>query len=67
MQYVIEVDDDLNITLIGNAKKHNISIEELIEETVKRYVIDEHIMEQSELWQKGIDECAAINLDWANL
>lgn len=67
MQYVIEVDDDLNLTLIGNAKKHNISIEELIEETVKRYVIDEHIMEQSELWQKGIDECAAINLDWANL
>lgn len=67
MQYVIEVDDDLNLTLIGNAKKRNISIEALIEETVKRYVIDEHIMEQSELWQKGIDECAPINLDWANL
>ncbi len=67
MQYVIEVDEELNLTLIGNAQKRNMSIESLIEETVKRYVIDEHIMEQSELWQKGIDECAAINLDWANL
>ncbi len=67
MQYVIEVDEELNLTLIGNAQKRNMSIESLIEETVKRYVIDEHIMEQSELWQKGIDECAAINLDWVNL
>ena len=67
MQYKIEVDEELNSMLIANAQKNNVSVEKLIEQTLKRYTIDKHIMEQNELWQKGIDECAAINLDWANL
>lgn len=67
MQYIVEVDEDLNLMLINNAKSAGMSVENLIRETVKRYLIDSHIMEQNELWQSGIEECAEINLDWANL
>lgn len=67
MQYTVEVDEQLNNSLINNAAKRNIGVSEMISEILKRYVIDAHIMEQSELWKNGIDECAEVNLDWANL
>ncbi|MDE7464058.1 MAG: hypothetical protein K2M48_03420 [Clostridiales bacterium] len=67
MEYKIEVEDGLNDILVNNAKRNNISVQTLITELLKRYVIDAHIMEQSELWQRGIAACTEINLDWANL
>lgn len=67
MQYNIEVEDGLNDILANNAKRNNIDVSTLIVELLKRYVIDAHIMEQSELWQRGIADCTEINLDWANL
>ena len=67
MKYIIEVNEQMNSILEGNAAKRNISVPILIAEMLKRYVIDSHIMEQSEVWEKGINECADVNLDWANL
>lgn len=67
MQYVIEVDEDMNGILSNNAARRNMPVPALIAEMLKQYVIDAHIMEQNDSWQNGIDECAAINLDWANL
>ena len=67
MQYVIEVDEDMNGILSNNAARRNMSVPSLIVEMLKQYAIDAHIMEKEELWQAGITECAAINLDWANL
>ncbi|MDE6029983.1 MAG: hypothetical protein K2F90_06685 [Clostridiales bacterium] len=67
MQYIIEVDDELNDLLNGNAYARNMTVPALIAELLKRYVIDAHIMEQNELWQSGTEQCKDINLDWANL
>lgn len=67
MEYIIEVNEGLNEILTQNAKRNNISVQALINELLSRYVIDAHIMEQSELWSRGIQECAEINLDWARL
>lgn len=67
MKYIIEVDEQLNTVLTSNANKRNIPVSALIAEMLKRYLIDSHIMEQSELWENGINECADVNLDWANL
>lgn len=67
MQYTIEVDKALNDVLNKTALKKNIGVPELIVELLKRFSVDAHIMEQTELWQNGIKECAEINLDWANL
>ena len=67
MKYVIEVDEALNETLTRNANKRNMSVQAIILQILRRYVLDSHIMEQDELWQSGIKECAEINLDWANL
>jgi len=67
MKYIIEVNKAMEDVLVRNAKRNNISVEALIVELLKRYLIDAHIMEKNELWQNGINECAEINLDWANL
>ena len=67
MKYTIEVDEQLNNILTSNANKRNMPVSVLISEMLKRYLIDSHIMEQSELWKNGINECADVNLDWANL
>lgn len=67
MQYTVEVDKALNDILTRNANKRNMSVSALIVELLKRFSLDSHIMEQNELWQNGINECAEINLDWANL
>ena len=67
MQYIIEVDDKLNDVLNKNASAKSLSVAAFIVELLKHYVIDAHIMEQNELWQSGVEECADINLDWANL
>ncbi len=67
MKYLIEVEKPVNDILISNAKRYGVTVESLIQELLKRYVIDKHIMEQNEFWQNGIKECADINLDWANL
>ncbi len=67
MEYKIEVDENLNSLLVNNAATRNITVTALITELLKRYVIDAHIMEQNDLWKSGIDDCADINLDWANL
>lgn len=67
MEYIIEVEKALDDILTYNAKRNGISVQALIVELLKRYLIDSHIMEQSELWEKGISECAEINLEWANL
>lgn len=67
MEYIVKVDKDLNDVLVNNAKRNNIKVETLITELLKRYVIDTHIMEQSELWERGIADCTEINLEWANL
>lgn len=67
MEYIIEVDEELNNILTSNANKRNVPVSVLISEMLKRYLIDSHIMEQSELWENGINECADVNLDWANL
>ena len=66
MQYTIEVDKELNDILVSNAHAKNMGVEALISELLKRYVVDAHIMEQEDV-RKGIEECAEINLDWANL
>lgn len=67
MKYIIEVGDDLNDILVKNANKYNVSVQTIILQLLRRYTVDAHIMEQDELWQNGIKECAEINLDWANL
>lgn len=67
MEYTIKVDEQLNNILTSNANKRNVPVSVLISEMLKRYLIDSHIMEQSELWENGINECADVNLDWANL
>lgn len=67
MKYNIEVDEQLNDILIRNANRRNTDVPTLIAEMLKHYVIDAHIMEQNSLWQDGINACAEINLDWANL
>ena len=67
MKYTIEVDQDVDNLLKSNSQRRGVSVEALITDLVKRYLIDAHIMEKAELWQSGIDECAEINLDWANL
>lgn len=67
MKYLIEVDEKLNAILSGNAALRNMNVTALISEILGRYAVDAHIMEQTDVWEKGIDECADINLDWANL
>lgn len=67
MQYLIEVDEKLNDTLTHNAELKNMTVPALIAEMLSRYAIDGHIMEQDDLWQKGIESCAEMELDWANL
>lgn len=67
MKYIIEVDDKLDGILNNNANKRNVPVPMLITEMLKRYLIDAHIMEENELWESGINECAEVNLDWANL
>ena len=67
MQYTIEVNDTLNDILTANAMKSGMTTEALIAYLLNRFVIDAHIMEKVELWERGINECADINLDWANL
>ncbi len=67
MQYIIEVNEQLNNMLLNNANLRNMTVPALIVELLGRYVIDAHIMEQDEVWKNGINECADINLDWANL
>ena len=67
MEYKIEVGKALDDILTYNAKRNGMSVQTLVVELLKRYLIDSHIMEQSELWEKGIAECAEINLEWANL
>lgn len=67
MKYTIEVEDEVDSILRSNSQKSGMSVEKLIAELVKRYLIDAHIMEKAEQWQRGIDDCAEINLDWANL
>ncbi len=67
MQYTIEVNDALNDILTANATKSGMTTEALITYLLNRFVIDAHIMEKVEQWKRGIDECAEINLDWANL
>lgn len=67
MKYIIEVDEQLNNILTKNANANGISVPTLVSQLLKRYVVDAHIMEQTDLWQNGIAECAEINLDWANL
>ncbi|MBD5131547.1 MAG: hypothetical protein HDT28_02990 [Clostridiales bacterium] len=67
MKYQIEVDKELNDILVNNANKRNMSVPALIAEILKRYVIDAHIMEQNELWERGAADCAQLELDWANL
>ncbi len=67
MKYTIEVEEALDNILKSNSRKSGVSVETLISDLVKRYLIDAHIMEKAEQWQSGIDECAEINLDWANL
>lgn len=67
MKYTIEVDNDMQQILSSNADRRNMSVPALISEMLRQYVIDAHIMEQSETWESGIKECAEINLDWANL
>lgn len=67
MQYIIKIEDDLNKILTETALKRNMTVPQLISELIKRFAIDSHIMEESEMWKVGIKECADINLDWANL
>ncbi len=67
MKYIIEVDEVSDELLIANAKKSGMTVPALITDLVGRYLIDAHIMEQSDMWENGIKECAEINLDWANL
>lgn len=67
MKYLIEVDKELSDILTSNANKRNMNVTALIAEILKRYVIDSHIMEQSELWERGAADCAELELDWANL
>ena len=67
MEYIIEIEDDLNDILVKNAKHNDLSVQALIVELLKRFSVDAHIMEQERLWENGINECAEINLDWANL
>lgn len=67
MQYTIEVDEQLNNVLTSNAAKRNIPVPALIAEMLNRYALDAHIMEQTEMWKDGIQNCAEVNLDWANL
>lgn len=66
MEYKIKVDCELNTLLTQNAEARNMPVPALIVELLKRYVIDAHIMEQDGV-RSGIEECADINLDWANL
>lgn len=67
MKYTIEVDQNMQNLLTTNAARRNMSVAALISEMLRQYVIDSHIMEQNEVWESGIKECAEINLDWANL
>lgn len=67
MKYTIEVDQNMQNLLTANAARRNMSVPALISEMLRQYVIDSHIMEQNEVWESGIKECAEINLDWANL
>lgn len=67
MEYKIEVDSEMEDILSRNAAAAKMSVNNYIAELLKRYVIDAHIMEKSEAWQNGINECAEIELDWANL
>lgn len=67
MEYVIEIEDGMNDILTYNANKNGMSVQALIRELLKRYLIDAHIMEKSDLWKNGIEECAELNLEWANL
>lgn len=67
MEYLIEVDSQMDAVLTRNANAKNISVNDYIKSLLQLYAIDAHIMEQNESWQSGINECAEINLDWANL
>lgn len=67
MKYEIEVDKEVDDILKSNAARSAMSVPDIIEQLLKRYVIDAHIMEESDLWQNGLDECADLELDWANL
>ncbi len=67
MEYLIEVDNEMDAILIRNAKSADMSVPDYIKSLLQLYAIDKHIMEQSDNWLSGINECAEINLDWANL
>ena len=44
MEYIIEVEKALDDILTYNAKRNGISVQALIVELLKRYLIDSHIM-----------------------
>lgn len=66
MKYIIEVSSEMDAILKSNAKAAKVTVADYIKSLLQLYAIDKHIME-IDSWENGINECAEINLDWANL
>lgn len=66
MKYIIEVSSEMDAILKSNAKAAKVTVADYIKSLLQLYAIDKHIMEIGS-WENGINECAEINLDWANL
>ena len=67
MEYLIEVDSQMDAVLTRNASAKNMSVNDYIKSLLQLYAIDAHIMELNASWQSRTNECAELNLDWANL
>ena len=65
MKYIIEVSSEMDAILKSNAKAAKVTVADYIKSLLQLYAIDKHIME-IDSWENGINECAEINLDWAN-
>lgn len=65
-KYLIEVDDTMNEILNENARSRALSVEEIIQELLRQYLIPAHIL-QGEAMEEGYTESGEVNLEWANL
>lgn len=65
-KYLIEVSDEMDGILRDNAKLSGNSVEKIIYDILKRYLIPANIMER-ETVKQGYEEMGAVNLEWSNL
>lgn len=65
-KFTIEVDEELERVLVKNAAIGGVSVEKFIELLLNRFAVDRHSMKVEDM-KAGYEDCAELNLEWANL